>query len=113
VALEGELSKREADLEALQARQRTLADQTAQATVTVTLVGSDAPVVVPASTGFVAGLRSGWDAFAGALVVALTVVGAVLPFAVVLVPAALLVRWWVRRRTTQTPAAPVPAGTTD
>ena len=51
VALEAELSRRQADLEALQARQRTLADQTAQATVTVRLYDADAPAPVQEQTG--------------------------------------------------------------
>jgi hypothetical protein len=99
VALEGELSKREGDLEALQARQRTLADQSAQATVTVTLLSKQAPTAAPVDeTGFLAGLRQGWAAFTGAMVVGLTVVGALVPFLVVLVPLALLVWFWRRRR---------------
>jgi hypothetical protein len=110
VALEGELSKREADLEALQARQRALADQTAQATVTVRLVDAGAPASASRDTGFVAGLRAGWDAFTAAVVAALTVIGALLPFGIVLVPLALLLVWWARasrRRTTAAAAAPV------
>ncbi len=80
VALEGELSKRQADLEALEARQRALADQTAQATVTVRLLGSDAPAPAPAeASGFLAGLRAGWDAFTSLVSGTLTVAGAVAP----------------------------------
>ena len=110
VALEGEMSKREADLEALQARQRTLADQTAQATVTVRLVASDAPVVNESSTGFLAGLKTGWDGFTGAVAVALTVVGALVPWLIVLVPFALILGYVLRRRQTQHAAtAPTPA----
>ena len=97
VALEGELSRRQADLEAMQARQRTLADQTAQATVTVRLYGDDAPAPMQEQSGFLAGLTAGWAAFTGALVVALTVVGAVLPFVILLGPLALLVWVGVRR----------------
>jgi hypothetical protein len=99
VALEGELSKRQADLEALQARQRALADQTAQATVTVRLYGSSAPVVTTqTSTGFVSGLRSGWDSFTGFMAGALTVLGAFVPWLLLLVPFGLLVRAVARRR---------------
>jgi hypothetical protein len=112
VTLEGELSRREADLEALQARQRTFADQSAQATVTVQLLSADAPTTVDHGTGFVAGLQTGWDAFTSAMVGALTVLGALLPFLLVLVPVGLLVRWWVRRRTPKGPTT-VPAGMTD
>jgi hypothetical protein len=103
VALEGELSKRQADLEALEARQRALADQTAQATVTVRLYGTSAPVATTeASTGFLAGLRSGWDAFTGFTAGALTVLGALVPWLLLLVPLALLV-WVVARRRRETP----------
>lgn len=97
VALEAELSRRQADLESLQAQQRVLADQTAQATVTVRLVDEQAPVVVEDETGFLAGLSAGWNAFTGAAVVALTVIGALIPFLLVLVPLGLLVWWLVRR----------------
>lgn len=114
VTLEAELSRRQADLEALQARQRALADQTAQATVTVRLVSEDAPVVEE-ETGFLAGLSAGWDAFTGAAVIALTVLGALVPFLLVLVPVALLVWWLVRRNARPQPdprsAAPVDAPT--
>ena len=107
VALEGELSKREGDLEALEARQRTLADQSAQATVTVTLLSKQAPAAAPVDqTGFLAGLRQGWSAFTAALVAGLTVLGALVPFLVVVVPVVALVWFWRRRRpSTATPAA--------
>jgi hypothetical protein len=98
VQIEGELSNRQADLESLEAQQRALADQTAQATVTVTLVSDTAPAPSPSDgTGFVAGLHKGWDAFTAAFVGALTIVGALLPFAIVLVPLGY-VAWRVVRR---------------
>ena len=98
VALEGEMSKRQGDLEALEARQRTLADQSAQATVSVTLLSTDAPAPVSESdTGFLAGLRTGWNAFTSALTASLTLIGAAVPFLVVLIPLALIARWGLRR----------------
>lgn len=109
VSLEAELSRRQADLESLQARQRVLADQTAQATVTVRLIDEQAPAPAAASTGFLAGLSAGWNAFTGAMVVALTVLGALVPFLLVLVPVALLV-WWLARRSRRTPTTPASAG---
>lgn len=112
VTLEAELSRRQADLEALQARQRTLADQTAQATVTVRLVSEGAPVVEEQETGFLAGLSAGWDAFTGAAVIALTVLGALVPFLLVLVPLALLV-WWLVRRNARAHSDPRPTGPVD
>jgi len=103
VSLEGELSKRQADLEALQARQRALADQTAQATVTVRLYGTSAPVATTqTSTGFLPGLRSGWDSFTGFMAGALTVLGALVPWLLLLVPLALL-GWAIARRRRETP----------
>jgi hypothetical protein len=85
VAIEGQLAKRESDLEALQAQQRALADRTAMATVTLELVGtSAASPVAEDRRGFAAGLRAGWDAFTSSGVALLTVVGALLPFAVAL-----------------------------
>ncbi len=111
VALEGELARRQADLEALQARQRVLDDQTAQATVTVTLVEQDVVVAPEESTGFLAGLRLGWDAFTSAMVVGLTAVGAVLPFALLGALLALAV-WLVVRRTRRSRPAPPSAPAT-
>ena len=99
VELEGELSRRQADLEAMQARQRALADQTAQATVTVRLYGASAPVAATqTSTGFLPGLRSGWDSFTGFMAGALTVLGALVPWLLLLVPLGLLVLAIARRR---------------
>ena len=104
VALEGELSRRQSDLEALEARQRALADQTAQASVTVRLLGSSAPPAVATAdaTGFVPGLKAGWDSFCSFTAGVLTVVGALVPWLIVLVPVALLV-WAVGRRRRTSP----------
>jgi hypothetical protein len=88
VALESQLSQREADLEALLAKQNKLKDQTDLATVTVHLMTPPAKPTVVAPTehrmGFGTGLGNGWDAFTGAAVAAATVLGAVLPFALAL-----------------------------
>ncbi|MGD9955404.1 MAG: DUF4349 domain-containing protein, partial [Candidatus Nanopelagicales bacterium] len=71
------------------------------------LIDEQAPAPVEASTGFVAGLKAGWDAFTGAMVVALTVLGALVPFLIVLVPVGLLA-WWLVRRNRRTDAVPAP-----
>ncbi len=65
IALENELSQRQADLEALQAQQRALADLTTMSTITVTVrQTSDPPPPADEDRagGFIAGLKSGWDA---------------------------------------------------
>lgn len=112
VSLEGELSTRQADLEALLARQASLKDRTALATVTLTLTESpagrggagddDDPTVVDALAG-------GWGAFVTMLRWAAVALGAALPFVagVALLGAAWL-RWGRGRaaRPTRTPRAP-------
>jgi len=88
--VENEIAQREADLESLEAQQRTFAAQTAQATITVNLVATPkvAPVVAPVKKahviGFVRGLRGGWHAFTRTVTGITTAVGALLPFLVVL-----------------------------
>ncbi len=84
VAVESELTKREADLESLLGRQRALDAQVALSTITLRLVSPAAASVGPRSAprGFLAGLRAGWHAFVRALVASLTVLGVLLPFIV-------------------------------
>jgi len=99
VRIESELARRESDLESLLARQRTLADQTALATLTVSVLGPEAVAAAPdpeEEKGFVAGFSKGWDAFVGAVVVGLTVVGVLLPFALAGL-LLLLPVWWIWR----------------
>lgn len=80
VAVESELTKREADLESLQGRQRALSAQVGMSTVTLRLVSPAPAAVASEARGFLPGLRIGWHAFARALVASLTVLGALLPF---------------------------------
>lgn len=100
VRAEGELANREAELESLQARQRALDGQVALATVTVHLLARSAaaPAGTDADRGFLAGLRGGWNAFAGTVSWTLTVLGAVLPFLLLAVPVLLAWRYAARRR---------------
>ena len=101
-SIESELARREADLESMQAQQRDLADLTTLSTIAVTLLGPDvaaAPKPRPADTGFVAGLKAGWRAFSASVSVLLTVLGAVLPFAVAIGVPLWALTLWLRRRT--------------
>jgi hypothetical protein len=83
--VERELAARESDLESLQAQQRALHAQTDTATVTLTLVTAAPPVHKKHHAGgFVGGLRDGWDAFVHGATAVATGVGAVVPFAVLL-----------------------------
>jgi len=91
VTIEAELTRRQADLEALQAQDALLADQVALASVSVTLTEPGAT-----TGGFTDGLRAGWDAFVESARTLATGLGAVLPFlaalAVILLPIAVVLR---------------------
>ena len=69
VAVEGELSRRDAELESLQARQRALAGQVNYATITLQLQAGRAAAAAPAADrgGFAGGLAAGWHAFTAAV----------------------------------------------
>jgi hypothetical protein len=100
VSLESELSRREADLESLKSRKRKLDDLTTLSTVTAVLLGPQAAVSATRDThetGFLAGLKAGWHAFAASMRVLLTVLGALLPWLVGLGLPALAVLWTLRR----------------
>jgi uncharacterized protein DUF4349 len=100
ITLESQLSSREADLEALEAQQRALTDQTSLSTIAVLVTRP--PVVAPKPThednsGFVGGLKQGWDALASTMAAVAHGLGAVLPLGVVLSALGLLVWSLVRR----------------
>jgi hypothetical protein len=108
VAVEGELSRRVTELESLQARQRALAGRTGYATVTVRLYSETVRAdVAPAeeSSGFLGGLEDGWSAFTATVGWLLMVLGALLPFLIILIPAAYVA---LRLRRKTRPAAPAP-----
>ncbi|WP_051809422.1 DUF4349 domain-containing protein [Actinoplanes subtropicus] len=87
VMLEKEVATRESDLASLQAKKRNLADLTALSTITATFLAPTAPAPKPKEEnpgGFLGGLTAGWHALLASLKVVLTVVGALLPWAVVI-----------------------------
>jgi len=96
VVLEGELSRRESDLESLESQLGALKNSVERSTLTVTLSTPGHETVT--ESGFVAGLHAGWDAFTASARGLLTVIGAVLPFAVFFALVAAPIVWWVRRR---------------
>lgn len=111
ISIESDLARRQADLDSLKSQQAWLADQTTLSTINVYLSRTDSAGPAEDRWGFLAGLTRGWHALTGALVVGLTALGAVLPFAVV---ALLLgVPAWVvmRRRSARLSAASAPART--
>ncbi len=117
IRFEQEITDRESELQSLVAQRDALHDQTTMSTITLYLSVPARYVPPPDGlrhAGFVAGLGAGWRALVDTVVVVLTVVGALLPFAVLLgllgAPVWLLVRRAVRARRT---GAPVAAGGAD
>lgn len=119
VAVERQLTDREARLNSLLRQQAYLADQTSLSTVTVHLqrhrVDEPGQTEPEDDDGFLAGLSAGWAALGTVAVGLATVAGALLPFlgvALVLgLPGWLVVRGAVRRRRTEERAgAHGPAG---
>jgi hypothetical protein len=96
--VEGELTGRETELEALLGQQRVLADQVALGTLTVHLSEDESPAPAEGAPGFVDGLRRGWVAFVDGGRMLLAAAGFLLPFAALAAPLGLVVRWWTRRR---------------
>ncbi len=93
IAVEKQLSSRQAELDSLLSQQKYLADQTALATITVELSRPEPDEVT--HTGFLGGLQRGWQALVATASVAVTALGMLLPFAAalaVLLAILLLVR---------------------
>jgi hypothetical protein len=103
VTLESELSRRQSDLEALESRLATVSDQADLSTLTVLLRTPAAKQAEP-DTGFLAGLKSGWHAVQVSTTVVLTVLGALLPLAVIAVVIGWPVLRLIRRRSRRTAA---------
>ncbi|MFJ8058901.1 DUF4349 domain-containing protein [Streptomyces sp. NPDC096142] len=112
VELEGELSTRESDLEALLAQQASLKDRTGLATITLSL--SQTPVAKAAvnddGPGFVDAVAGGWHVFLTLLRWIALSLGAVLPFAAVAASALFVWLRLVRPRRAGTGPAATGAG---
>lgn len=101
LAIETQLSMRQAELDSLVAQRAWLGDQVAMSTVTVSLsprtelAGVDAP-------GFLSGLQSGWAALVSFVMLAITALGFVLPYfaviALIAIPIIVVVVLRARRR---------------
>lgn len=104
LAIETQLSQRQAELDSLTAQRTWLGEQVALSTVTIAISPQTAIASVDAP-GFVSGLRSGWAAFVSAIAVAVTAVGFLLPFVLVLLLVLVPVLVVVARRSKPAPAA--------
>ncbi|MFF4431115.1 DUF4349 domain-containing protein [Streptomyces sp. NPDC001513] len=114
VMLESELSRRQSDLESLQAQQAALKDQTSMGTITLE-VSEPAPKPPAAEKKkekeptFLGALSGGWEVFTKIVRYLTVTVGALLPFALTAAVVALLVRLYRRRRPARPKAARVTA----
>ena len=98
ITLESELTRRQADLDALKARLADLDQRVAQSEVTVTLWTSEAEPVVDDDDGFLSVLRGAWDAFLSSLAVIFTGLAVLLPWLVIVLLVVLVARRVLRRR---------------
>lgn len=112
MAIESQLARRQAVLGSLERQQAYLADQTTMSTITVSLERTPAkaaPAKKEDTTGFIPGLRAGWNGLTAVAVGLATVVGAALPFTVVLLVLALLAWPVLRQLRRQRPGQSGPA----
>ncbi|WP_181009895.1 DUF4349 domain-containing protein [Ornithinimicrobium sufpigmenti] len=101
-SLERELTSREAELDALKARMKVLEADVSRSTITLHLAEESddlQALAVEDETGFMAGLRAGWEAFVSSVTVLLTAAGALLPFLAVAALVGIPLLLWRRRRT--------------
>lgn len=104
--IESQLTSRQAELDSMKSQQAWLRDQTSFSTITVdiTAITEKDKVEEEKETGFLAGLDGGMKAMGASLSAIATVVGALIPFAVLLLVLGLPVWLLVRRRRTTQPA---------
>ncbi len=107
LAIETQLSQRQAELDSLTAQRTWLGDQVAMSTITVSLSPTTQIADVDAP-GFLSGLESGWAAFVSLIMVAITALGFFLPFLLVLAAIAIpvtIIAVRQARRHRRTPAS--------
>jgi hypothetical protein len=98
IAIESQLSRRQADYDSLKSTQAWLKDQTTLSTITLNLqLAEEHHAKQKPSTGFIGGLDRGWDGLVAALIGLGTLLGLVLPFAALAALIALAL-WLALRR---------------
>ncbi len=112
--LESQLTTRIEERDSLVAQQKSLAGRVAQSPITVTLQTTPPAVVAPEEPGFLSGLAAGWNALVSSSRVLLTIVGALLPFLLLVTLLGVPVVVWrrrVRRVPVTAPVAEAPRST--
>ncbi len=97
-SIEGELSRRQADLESLLARQKELANLTSLATISVTIFSGDAPVAITGKSPVRVAFDDALDALGNGARAILVAGAAILPFALLALVLRLLLRALARTR---------------
>jgi hypothetical protein len=109
---ENAITVRRGQYQSLKAQRDHLVNQTSMSTIDLD-VSIPPSKVAPAShhhqTGFLTGLRHGWSALTDTVVIGLTGLGAVLPFALLVAVIGLPLWWWTRRHGRAGPATPAEA----
>jgi hypothetical protein len=111
---ENAITQRRGEYQSLKAQRDHLVNETSMSTISldISVPPTHAITTHPGSlddAGFGTGLRHGWAALSGTVVVSLTAIGAALPFAVVLALVGLPLWWVVRRVRRVRPAVDAPA----
>lgn len=110
VTLEAELTRRQTELEQLEAQQRNLSERVAFSTVTVEILPTaSVPEPVDDDDSLGDALRRGWDGFTAAAFGVVYVLAVLLPFLAVALVVGLVVLLVLRRRRRRGHAAPAPA----
>ena len=109
--VEAELTVRQAELESLLARQQRLSQSVATSPILIEM-STEVDALEFKSAGFFGGLKAGWKSLMAAGGVALTTLGALIPWAVVAaiiaVPTVMIHRRWRRNRLPRPRPAPMP-----
>lgn len=113
---ENAITQRRGEYQSLKAQRDHLVNQTSMSTIDLDVSVPPAhatPAEHGRHAGFLTGLRHGWTALSDTVVVGLTALGAVLPFALLLAAIGLPVWWWLRRHGRTGPATPAEAGSAE
>lgn len=107
IKLESELTNRQADLDSLTGRLASLDRRTTMSEVTLTLWTAATKAAEPSDdNAFVANLNAAWDTFVTSASVILTGLAALLPWLVIALLVAFLLRRTLRDRFSRTPTSP-------
>ncbi|WP_151083333.1 DUF4349 domain-containing protein [Nocardioides cynanchi] len=110
---ENAITARRGQFQSLKAQRDHLLSETSMSTIDLDIsVPVTHPVAVASHhrpAGFLTGLHRGWSALTGTVLVGLTGLGTVLPFALVLTVIGLPLWLWTRRTARHRPATPAPA----